>query len=335
MLRFQVKLLGQAYIYKCVDTRYVCNICNRVAIYAHTANSWSMPMTAQPDLITIGETMILVAPLLAEPLETGVDFRLTTGGAESNVAMHMAQLGYRAEWISLLGNDALGRRISRQLKDRNVGMQWVQTHPTAPTGVYFKDPGSGVQYFRTGSAASVMSPETIKDIPLDKTGIVHISGITQALSQSCQDLIGEVVRRIGPAPTVLSFDVNHRRALWGQRDAGKELAAVARQSNIVFVGLDEADALWGTNTPQQVRDYLPDPGLLVVKDSDVGATEFDGEKTTFVPSVPTDVVEAVGAGDAFAAGYLAAYLRGLDAVSRLQAGHRQAVSVLQSTSDVP
>ncbi|MBP3037171.1 sugar kinase [Arthrobacter sp. zg-ZUI100] len=291
--------------------------------------------SAQPDLITIGETMILVAPLLAEPLETGVDFRLTAGGAESNVAMHMAQLGCSAEWVSLLGNDALGRRISRQLEDRNVGMQWVAHHPTAPTGVYFKDPGSGVQYFRAGSAASAMGPETITEIPLEQAGVVHISGITQALSTSCQKLIGEVVRRVGSAPAVLSFDVNHRPALWGERDAAKELAAVARQSDIVFVGLDEADALWGTSTPEQVREYLPEPKLLVVKDSDIGATEFDGATKTFVPAVPTLVVEAVGAGDAFAAGYLSAFLGGLDTERRLLAGHRQAVLVLQSTSDVP
>lgn len=294
-----------------------------------------MLKTAQPDLITIGETMILVAPLLAEPLETCVDFRLGAGGAESNVAMHMAQLGCSTEWVSLLGDDALGRRISRQLEERNVGMRWARRHPTAPTGVYFKNPGSGVQYFRSGSAASAMSPETIAEIPLERASIVHISGITQALSASCHGLIREVVRRVESAPAVLSFDVNHRPALWGERDAAKELATVARQADIVFVGLDEADALWGTSTPEQVREYLPEPKLLVVKDSDIGATEFDGRTATFVPSVPTDVVEAVGAGDAFAAGYLSAYLRGLDAETRLLAGHKQAVLVLQSTSDVP
>jgi len=105
----------------------------------------------------------------------------------------------------------------------------------------------------------------------------------------------------------------------------------------VFVGLDEAECLWHTATADDVRALLPEPTTLVVKDGDVGATEYrraaGADHRTFVPAVPTDVVEAVGAGDAFAAGYLAALLQGADATARLQGGHQRAYLVLQSTSD--
>jgi 2-dehydro-3-deoxygluconokinase len=112
------------------------------------------------------------------------------------------------------------------------------------------------------------------------------------------------------------------------------LLALANRSDIVFVGLDEAHTLWGCGTPEEVRDLIPEPAHLIVKDGDVGATEFSGEETVFVPAIPTEVVEAVGAGDAFAAGWLAARLAGASAEERLRGGHRRAHLVLQSTEDV-
>jgi len=112
------------------------------------------------------------------------------------------------------------------------------------------------------------------------------------------------------------------------------LRDLANRADIVFVGLDEAETLWGTTTPEDVRALISEPALLVVKDGDVGATEFSVEGAVFVPAIPTEVVEAVGAGDAFAAGYLAGFLAGDDPVARLESGHRRAHLVLQSTDDM-
>lgn len=287
------------------------------------------------ELIAIGETMVLVTPVEAVPLETATNFQLAFGGAESNVAMHFAALGHSASWVSQVGDDALGRRLHAQISGGGVDTKWSLIHPSAPTGVYFKDPGRGVQYFRTGSAASHMGPEILHGIPLEQAAVVHISGITPALSQSCDALVRSVMERVGKSAACLSFDINHRSGLWAGRDAGSELREFAAQADIVFVGLDEAQALWGIRTPQDVRDLLPDPAVLVVKDGGVGATEFLADRGCFVPAIPTDVVEAVGAGDAFAAGYLSAYLRGLGSAQRLRSGHDQAVLVLKSTSDLP
>ncbi|MGN5734790.1 MULTISPECIES: sugar kinase [Arthrobacter] len=290
---------------------------------------------AIPELVAIGESMVLVTPTHAVPLENAVDFHLGAGGAESNVALHLASLGHRTAWVSQLGDDALGRRLSRQVSNGGVDLQWMSIHPTAPTGVYFKDPGKGVQYFRTGSAASHMGPEMLVGLPLEEAAYVHVSGITPALSASCAALIDGVVERVRQLPGKLSFDVNHRQALWGERDAAAQLLQIAAKADIVFVGLDEAFELWGTRTPQEVRELLPGPETLVIKDGDVGATAFcDGERY-FVAAIPTEVVEVIGAGDAFAAGYLSACLRGLSPAEQLRCGHEQAVLVLRSTSDVP
>jgi 2-dehydro-3-deoxygluconokinase len=286
-----------------------------------------------PEVITLGETMVLVAPVDAEPLATATAFRLDAGGAESNVAAHLADLGIRAAWVSRLGDDVLGHRLESLLRSRLVDTRWVDLHGTAPTGVYFKDPGQGVHYYRAGSAASQMNRGTVTDVPLEQARLVHLSGITPALSPGCADLVDAVLTRVAAAATLLSFDVNYRSALWTPAQAAPVLVAAARRADVVFVGLDEAHTLWGTGTAADVRMLFPFVSLLVVKDSDVGATEFSPEGATFVPAIATRVVEPVGAGDAFAAGYLHALLQHQPSADRLLAGHRRAVLVLQSTTD--
>lgn len=296
-------------------------------------DSGAMNETGNPEVITIGETMVLVAPLSAEPLETAELFRLDAGGAESNVASHLADLGCRVAWVSQLGDDFLGHRIERLIRGRLVDTTWVRVDQSATTGAYFKDPGNGVQYFRAGSAASLMSSATRDGVPLERADIVHISGIMPALSATCGEMIEAVIDRVATSPTLLSFDVNYRSALWIVAEAAPALLAIARRADIVFVGLDEALTLWGTETVDEVRALLAEPSRLIVKDGDVGATEYSGDDIAFVAAIPTTVVEVVGAGDAFAAGYLHAQLRGRSAAERLQAGHNRAVLVLQSTSD--
>ncbi|MBH0022861.1 sugar kinase [Salinibacterium sp. SWN248] len=299
------------------------------------ADSGTVQTTTQPEIITIGETMVLIAPTVAEPIETAELFHLETGGAESNVAVHLSALGHHAAWASHLGTDAFGRRVERQLRERGVDTSLVKFTPDAPTGFYFKDPGNGVTYYRAGSAASAMTPDDLGEVPFEQAAITHISGITPSLSATCAALIESVLDRAQHSDTVVSFDVNYRAALWPIEEAGPTLLALARRADIVLVGLDEAEVLWGTTTPEEVRALLDAPGILVIKDGDVGATEFSAEGSVFVPAHKVDVVEAVGAGDAFAAGYLSGYLTGLSPEQRLSLGHDRAALVLQSTTDLP
>ena len=288
-------------------------------------------------MITLGETMALITPAHAEPLRVAREVRLLIGGAESNVAMHAAQLGIPTAWVSAVGDDALGVRVHNEVAGRGVDTRWVTVDPGAPTGVYFKDPGHGVLYYRRGSAAARMSSASVAGVPLEDAEVVHVSGITPALSASCAALIDTVIDRVGAGPGTLAFDVNHRAALWAPGAAASALLPLARRADLVFVGLDEAECLWHTATADDVRALLPEPTTLVVKDGDLGATEYrraaGADHRTFAPAIPTEVVEAVGAGDAFAAGYLAALLQGADAAARLQGGHQRAHLVLQSTSD--
>ena len=131
----------------------------------------------------------------------------------------------------------------------------------------------------------------------------------------------------------MSFDVNHRAALWSAEAAAPALAALARRADLVFTGRDEAAALWGAELDDDIRALLPDVPELVVKDGDVGATAYLADRRVFEPALVVDVIEAVGAGDAFAGGYLAARLSGKDAGERLRAGHRRAALTLRTTGD--
>jgi 2-dehydro-3-deoxygluconokinase len=293
--------------------------------------------TRRPRLIALGETMVMITPAGAQSLASADELRLHIGGAESNVATHAAALGVDAAWVSAVGADVLGDRVRADVARRGVDVGWVHTDPDAPTGVYFKDPGRGVLYYRRGSAASRMGPDTVADVPLEDAAVVHVSGITPALSPTCAALIDTVIERVGAGDALLSFDVNHRPALWQPGEEGPVLLALARRADIVFVGLDEATTVWGCETADDVRRLIPEPTTLVIKDGAVGATEYhraDGVDTaTFVAAIPTEVVEPVGAGDAFAAGYLAALMDGAEAEARLTTGHARAHLVLLSTSD--
>jgi 2-dehydro-3-deoxygluconokinase len=194
--------------------------------------------------------------------------------------------------------------------------------------VFFKDPGerTTVYYYRAGSAASRLGPELLPAL----SGVVHLSGITPALSSSCADLVEQVLA----SPLTTSFDVNHRPGLWSAAEAAPVLRLLANQADVVFVGLDEARTLWGAATPDDVRALLPAPGVLVVKDGAVGAYSFGPAGPAFVPAPVVEVVEPVGAGDAYAAGYLYGLLRDLPETDRLRLGHLVAGAALRVTGDV-
>lgn len=289
----------------------------------------------QPDVLCLGETMVMVTPTEPMALEDSELFHLSVGGAESTVAMYLAESGFRTSWVSVLGQDPLGTRILRTVEKYGVDTSFVQL-VDAPTGVYFKDPGEGatrVHYYRRGSAASTMSVAFLDSLPLAGARLVHVSGITPGLSPSCRDMMMALPERLRHSGTKFSFDVNYRRGVWPVEEAAPVLLDLARQADYVFVGLDEAAVLWGTTDPRSVYDLLRPSGKLVVKDGAVGATELESATEVFVPTPAVRVVEEVGAGDAFAAGYLGSVLEGGNSGDALLAGHRMAARSLQSTSD--
>lgn len=291
------------------------------------------------DVLCLGESMALFVPAEDGRPETVRTWTRTVGGAESNVACQLTGLGVSSAWVSAVGADAFGKAVVSYVADAGVDVSLVEVDQDRPTGLYVKESdagGSPVRYYRKGSAAAGMGPELLDRLPLDGAKLVHTSGITPALSASCLALM----RALFAAPRTfrLSFDVNWRPKLWSTLDTSvlRELAADA---DIVLVGADEAKLVWDVGTPAEIREFLPEPETLVVKQGEHGATMIergqDGvDREVRQPGLRVDVVEPVGAGDAFAAGFLAATLAGADPVRRLRAGHLQAASALRTRHDV-
>lgn len=288
------------------------------------------------EVVCVGESMVLVAPDGGQRLSAARSAVLAVAGAESTVALYLADLGHRTAWLSRVGADPLGERVLAEISGGGVDVRLVERDPAAPTGVYFKDPGPAattVHYYRSGSAASRLSSADLDRLDLPATRLVHLSGITPALSASARGMASALFARAGAAGVLRSFDVNHRPGLWPAAEAAPVLLELARAADVVFVGLDEAAAVWGADSPDAVARLVGPGPAVVVKDADVGATVVEAGERTSVAAEPVEVVEPVGAGDAFAAGYLSGLLRGAAPAVRLRWGHRVAGFALRSLGD--
>ncbi|MFF8441246.1 sugar kinase [Streptomyces californicus] len=326
------------------------------------------------DVVCLGESMVTFLPSQPGRLADVPSFGRGIGGAESNVACALAAAGHRAAWVGRVGADGFGDHLVETIASYGVDTSAVRRDPARPTGVYFRtaaDRGTDtheVAYYRAGSAASAMSPENVPYEALFAGRVLHLSGITAALSPDCLALLRELTAP-RPGRPLVSFDVNHRPHLWrGCAEDASVLLELARRADLVFVGEDEAEEAWGIVGAEAIRAALPEPSVLVVKRGSAGATVFASELSpgprgaeaaagtaalaattdtvsaaapaastdtvTPVPALRVDVVAAVGAGDAFAAGFLSATLRGLPVRDRARHGHLMAAAVLTVPGDL-
>jgi 2-dehydro-3-deoxygluconokinase len=283
------------------------------------------------DVVALGESMLSLSRDTATH-----GFSWDIAGAESNVARNCAALGLRTSWISRLGTGIAGPLVRDAVADGGVDTSRVVFCEDAPTGLMLKGPQDmrpRVQYHRNSSAASQMSPNNVDIAGCLDTLVVHLTGITLALSESCRELV--ILLLDSSASALRSFDLNWRPALWPSPAPADFLTDVANRADIVFVGLDEAEAVWGLSTPTEVRAMLDRPRYLVVKDGATGVHTFVDGIAHFEPALSGTVVDPMGAGDAFAAGFLYGIVKHPDDIRRCQRlGHIVAMSAVTSPSDV-
>lgn len=264
--------------------------------------------------------------------------RVGTGGAEGNVAVGLRRLGVAVRWVGRVGDDGLGRRVVRELRGEDVDVR-APVDPVRPTGLMLKErPRAGrsvVTYHRAGSAGSALSPADVALLDVPSAALLHVTGITPALSGSAADAVAEAVRVALEHGVPVSFDVNHRPSLWRDRDPRPVYRALAERATVVFAGDAEARLLVGGADDGELARALAGLGATeaVVKRGEEGAVAWAAGQLTWAPAVPTHVVDTVGAGDAFVAGYLSRLLVGASVADRLAVANRCGSLACQGAGD--
>ncbi|MEY9776455.1 sugar kinase [Arthrobacter sp. MW3 TE3886] len=277
-----------------------------------------------PYVLTFGETMALMRADQPGPLAHASTMTLGIGGSESNVAVGLRRLGISTVWCGRIGNDALGQLVEREIRAEGVDTR-VTVDDTAPTGLMIKERRTSasqrVTYYRTGSAGSRMSPEDLDAQLISSASLLHVSGITPALSAQAESTLLHAIDVARSAGVPVSFDLNYRGTLWSREAAGGVYRDIISQADIVFAGDDEASiAVGGGSDPEELarRIVALGPREAVIKLGAKGALALVEGELFRQSAVSVEVVDTVGAGDAFVAGYLAEFVAGLGPAERLR-----------------
>ncbi|HSJ36577.1 MAG TPA: sugar kinase [Planococcus sp. (in: firmicutes)] len=268
------------------------------------------------EVFTFGETMVLFQPEQMLPLEYIHQFPKKIGGAESNVAIGLTRLGHSVTWFSKLGNDPFGRFVLKSVRGEGVDVSSCLLTDEAPTGLLFKEQLSpedmNVYYYRKGSAASLMQPEELDAGAIAAARILHISGITPALSDSALATVMEAIDIAKRNGTIVVFDPNLRLKLWSAEQAKDTFNEIAAKADVILPGLDEGQLMTGETDVEAVAQALAGDSdkIIVIKLGDKGAYLHAKDQKVYVEGFPVDrIVDPVGAGDGFAAGVISGLLR--------------------------
>lgn len=283
------------------------------------------PAGGPPELVTLGETMALLASPRIGPLRHARSLELSAAGAESNLAIGVRRLGRSAAWVSRIGDDEFGKLVLGAITGEGVDTRHVTVDPDAPTGLMVKERRSDtitrVRYYRAGSAASRLSESDVDEKLVAGARVLHVTGITPALSPSARAAVHAAVEAATAAGVPVSLDFNYRSALWDAGAAGAELRALTRSADVVFATEPEARLVVDGAGPAALAAALAGlgPRQVLVKRGARGAVALLDGAAHELPARPVSVLDPVGAGDAFAAAYLAERIAGRDPADCVQA----------------
>ena len=284
--------------------------------------------------------MALMDPLQDGPVDERSCFRLRVAGAESNFAIALSRLGVPVTWISQVGKDAFGDLVVRTISSEGVDVTHVKVNPSAPTGIYFKVREAGrakVLYYRSGSAASRMTPDDLPDVALKGVRLLHVTGITMALSPTARALVLKAAARAKEAGAIVTFDPNYRPALWsGPEEACEACREVLSLTDWFLCGLEEGKILFGAVDAESLVGELRTAGVggAAVRIGERGAILDAGDgPVEIAPALLHTVLDEIGAGDGFAAGFAYALLHGLGPRTGVAIGNWVAGCALRGTGD--
>lgn len=269
------------------------------------------------DVTSIGEAMLRLSVPAGMCMDDARSLDVEVGGAESNVCVALARLGRSCGWVSRLPDHALGSLVLRTLLSDRVDVSAVKRAADERIGTYFVElaaPPRPIQviYDRAGSAAAHMTTMDVEwDYVLDAR-ILHLTGITAALSNSCYEIVAEAIRRARAANVIVSFDVNYRSKLWDASTAGASLRPLIAEADILFCKSADAVRLFGCHgSPHELAaglKKLTRARAVYCTFGEQGAAVLSGDEFLHRPALPVQIMDRIGSGDAFAAGVLDAIL---------------------------
>ncbi len=292
------------------------------------------------DLVAIGEVMLRLSIPSPARIEIVRQLDVQVGGAEANVAAACARLGLRAAWISAVPANPWGERIRRELSGHGVDCSAVRVVDGARVGVYFLEFGTAprpirVLYDRRDSAFAHLTAEAVDWEPVRRARLVHLTGITPALGPGPRGLVERALREA----TAVSFDLNYRSALWPPAEARAFAESVLPVARHVFMGEAEARTVFGlSGSVESMVDALarraPKATIALLQGQDGSTVLADGRVWRPSRTYTVQVVDPVGAGDAYVAGFLWATLSGRGPQEAVDAGAAVAALKCSTWGDV-
>lgn len=294
-----------------------------------------------PEVITLGETMVVFDSACPGPLRYAHEYTCHTGGAETTVAAGVCRMGHTAGWISRLGADEFGELIKRVFRGEGVDVSRVETDAARPTGIFFRQSAGNGEfrnfYYRKGSAASAMKPEMLQEDYIAGAKYFQTTGITLAISESAAKTTLRAMELAKRNQVQVCFDPNLRLKMWGIDEARRTMEKIWPLTDIALPGVEEGELLFGTKDPDEIAQALFQYGVktVVVKIGAAGAIGYQGGEKIVSPGFPVErVVDAFGAGDSFAAGILVGCLKGWELEKTLQLANAVGAMVVSAPGNI-
>lgn len=294
------------------------------------------------DLTTFGEIMLRLSVPAGVRLEAASQLDLHPAGAESNLASLLARLGWHTAWLGALPANALGRLAATHLGAAGVALDGVVWDTGGRMGAFFVEfatPPRPIQviYDRADSSAARLQPAQVHwDLLLD-TRLLHLTGITPALSANNAEIIHQAIARAHAKGIAISFDVNYRSKLWDAARAAVTLRPLIAGVDLLFCGQADAEHLFGCggDARDRIRQLAEQSGAQVVVMSigDGGVLAWDGVTMHHEPAAAVQMIDRLGAGDALAAGVIHGWLAG-DVAAGLRYGSILAALALSQHGDM-
>lgn len=270
------------------------------------------------DITTIGEGNLRLSAPIGEQLAQAKSLNLAIAGAEGNVAGALSQLGWKSGWLSKLPKTALAKRVLNEYQLAGIDTSSIVYTKNQRLATLFVDyalppRSTDVIFDRKNSAFSTMTPEEVNWDYLLDTKLIHLTGITAALSDSLRNVLSQIVKRAKEAGVKISIDINYREKLWTNEEANHFFMPLVQDADLLFCSQADAEKVFGcsgTNKDKLLKlTKLTNVKMIVMSQGQEGVLAWNGEKVLHNEATVVEILDRIGAGDALAAGVIHGYLQ--------------------------